>query len=91
MAFHFIFHDVFTPADGGQILAIVLGQARCALLQAQRAPLRRGPALKFDAEVNVAGAVKLELQGSESGWRRVILSDGREGWIKEDHLKALSI
>ena len=74
-----------------QLRAVQDSSSRYGIVVEERAPLRRGPALKFDAEVNVAGAVKLELQGSESGWRRVVLSDGREGWIKEDHLKALSL
>jgi len=54
-----------------------------------RVPLRRGPAERFPAELNVAGGVKVILQGSEGEWRRVVLFDGREGWLHQRQLKAL--
>ena len=56
---------------------------------ANRAALYRGPGEQYEVEVNVAGGVKLELQGKREAWRRVRLSDGREGWMSSKDLKAL--
>jgi hypothetical protein len=56
-----------------------------------RVPLRRGPAERFPAELNVAGGVKVILQGSEGEWRRVVLFDGREGWLHQRQLRALGV
>ena len=36
------------------------------------------------------GKVKVELQGKEQEWQRVVLSDGQEGWIQESQLRQLS-
>ena len=57
---------------------------------AERAPLHTGPAERFPAEVNVAGSVLVTLQGSEGAWQRVALFDGREGWLKREHVRSLS-
>jgi tetratricopeptide (TPR) repeat protein len=57
----------------------------------ERAPLHTGPAERFPAEVNVAGSVLVTLQGAEGAWQRVALFDGREGWLKRDHVRALSV
>lgn len=54
-----------------------------------RASLYKGPGEQYPVEVNVAGAVKLELQGVREQWRRVRLSDGREGWLKQDEVRQL--
>ena len=59
------------------------------IVVANRAALHRGPGEQYDIEVNIAGGVKLELQGVRQGWRRVKLSDGREGWFNQSHLKEL--
>ena len=59
------------------------------IIVANRAALYRGPGDQYEVEVNVAGGVKLELQGERESWRRVKLSDGREGWINSRDLKAL--
>ena len=59
------------------------------IVVANRAALYRGPGEQYEVEVNVAGGVKLELQGEREAWRRVKLSDGREGWMSTKDLKAL--
>lgn len=59
------------------------------IVVANRAALHRGPGEQYDIEVNIAGGVMLELQGIREGWRRVKLSDGREGWFNQNHLKEL--
>ena len=59
------------------------------IVVANRAALYRGPGEQYEVEVNVAGGVKLELQGKREAWRRVRLSDGREGWMSSKDLKAL--
>jgi tetratricopeptide (TPR) repeat protein len=59
------------------------------IVTANRAALHRGPGEQYDIEVNIAGGVKLELQGARDGWQRVKLSDGREGWFNSKSLQAL--
>ena len=56
---------------------------------ANRAAFYRGPGEQYEVEVNVAGGVKLELQGEREAWRRVKLSDGREGWMSTKDLQVL--
>ena len=59
------------------------------IVVANRAALHRGPGEQYDIEINIAGGVMLELQGRRQGWRRVKLSDGREGWFNQNDLKEL--
>jgi tetratricopeptide (TPR) repeat protein len=54
-----------------------------------RAPLHRGPGAQFPADVSVAGAALVRLQGLEGEWRRVSLSDGREGWLRAGDVRAV--
>lgn len=56
---------------------------------AHRAPLHRGPGDQYEVEVNIAGGVKVELQGERENWQRIKLSDGREGWLKTQELRSL--
>lgn len=67
----------------------LVDQQRLGVVVEPRAPLRRGPAERFPAEVNIAGAVKVKLQGVEGGWQRVVLFDGREGWLSQSHVREL--
>lgn len=64
----------------------LIDQQRLGIVTQARAPLRRGPAERFPAEVNIAGAVKVQLQGTEGDWQRVVLFDGREGWLNQAHV-----
>ncbi len=61
------------------------------VIVSQRAPLYRGPGAQYEVEVNIAGGVKIELQGAREEWRRVKLSDGREGWLSAQDLRALPL
>ena len=63
--------------------------ARQGIVIANRVALHRGPGDQYKAEVNIAGSVKLELQGKDAKWRRVKLSDGRAGWLHDDEVRAL--
>ena len=65
--------------------------AQFGVIITARAPLHRGPGDRFAADFNIAGGVKLKMQGLEGNWRRVILSDGREGWLSATHIKALNV
>ena len=56
----------------------------------KRTPLYRGPGGQFEVDVNIAGGVKVELQGKEKEWQRVVLSSGQEGWINEKQIRVLS-
>ena len=55
-----------------------------------RAALHRGPGAQYEVEVNIAGGVQIEQQGQRNSWQRVKLSDGREGWLRQQDLKNLS-
>ena len=63
---------------------------RQGIVIANRVALHRGPGDQYKAEVNIAGSVKLELQGKDEKWRRVKLSDGRAGWLHDDEVRALT-
>ena len=65
--------------------------ARYAVVTTQRAPLYHGPGQQFKVDVNVAGGVKLIVQGIEKQWQKVVLSDGREGWLERKDLRILSV
>jgi len=67
----------------------LVDQRRLGVVVEARAPLRRGPAERFPAEVNVAGGVKVKIQGAEGAWRRVVLFDGREGWLNQSYVREL--
>ena len=66
-------------------------QRHRGVVTSNRAPLYRGPGDQYQVEANIAGAVKLELQGERASWQRVRLSDGREGWMAKSDLKSLRI
>jgi hypothetical protein len=68
-----------------------IDDAQFGVIITARAPLHRGPGERFAADFNIAGGVKLKMQGLEGDWRRVILSDGREGWLSATHIKALDV
>ena len=65
------------------------GERHIGVVLPARAPLRAGPAERFKAEVNIAGATLVTLQGQEGAWRRVALFDGREGWLLASEVRSL--
>ncbi len=48
--------------------------------------LRSGPGTEFPAAAALAPGEDVEVVESASGWARVKLSDGREGWVGESYL-----
>ena len=63
--------------------------ARRGVITAHRVSLHLGPGERYKAELDIASAVSVELQGERDGWRRVRLAGGQEGWVRADEVGAL--
>ena len=73
-------------ALGGGLLGAGLGHTPVGVVIPAEASVRAGPEPGAVTLFHLHAGTELEVQGDESGWQKVRLSDGKRGWLRRDEL-----
>jgi uncharacterized protein YgiM (DUF1202 family) len=61
---------------------------RCVVLT-DSAELKEGPSVSFKSVIGLKEGVTLGIRGSESGWYKVVLPSGVNGWVRSETVEKI--